>query len=152
MFSTTNPFNKTFLAKYQYFTDMQANHLLNISRKTFEDWRFASITEREKFIKNLIFALTKKQQFLAEKCTLEMGKPVSQSLAEVKKCALLCEYYLDNAANFLKAKTFATDAQESYVAYEPLGVILGVMPWNFPYWQVFRFSGLPSRPSWQAIR
>ena len=140
MFSTTNPFNKTFLAKYQYFTDMQANHLLNISRKTFENWRFTSLSQREKFIKNLIFALTKKQHFLAEKCTLEMGKPISQSLAEVKKCGVLCEYYLDNAAKFLTAQTFSADTHQSYVTYEPLGVILGVMPWNFPYWQVFRFA------------
>lgn len=140
MFSTTNPFNKTFLAKYQYLTDIQVNHLLNISKKTFVNWRVLPLSEKEKFIKNLILALTKKQHFLAKKCTLEMGKPHAQSVAEVKKCALLCEYYLENAGNYLETKTIATDAQESFVSYEPLGVVLGVMPWNFPYWQVFRFA------------
>ena len=140
MFSISNPFNKTFLAKYQYSSDIEVNHLLKISQKTLEKWRFLTLAEKEKFIKNLIFALTKKQQFLAENSTLEMGKPISQSLAEVQKCKLLCEYYLQNASLFLGNDIIRTDASESFVAYEPLGVILGVMPWNFPYWQVFRFA------------
>lgn len=140
MFSISNPFNKTFLAKYQYSSDIEINHSLNISQKTLGEWRVLTLDKRIKFIKNLIFALTKKQQFLAENSTLEMGKPIKQSLAEVKKCALLCEYYIKNASNFLSRDIIETDSTESFVVYEPLGVILGVMPWNFPYWQVFRFA------------
>ena len=140
MFSISNPFNKTFLAKYQYSSDIEIIHLLNISQKTLEKWRVLTLEERIKFIKNLIFVLTKKQQFLAQNSTLEMGKPINQSIAEVKKCALLCEYYIKNASNFLNSDIIETDGSESFVVYEPLGVILGVMPWNFPYWQVFRFA------------
>jgi succinate-semialdehyde dehydrogenase/glutarate-semialdehyde dehydrogenase len=140
MFFTTNPFNSIFLSKHQYLTDLHAAEVLKISQKTFVNWGVMAIAERQKFIKNLIFTLTKKQQFLAETCTLEMGKPIKQSIAEVKKCQMLCEYYLENAGTFLNPKTISTDGSESFVTYEPLGVILGVMPWNFPYWQVFRFA------------
>lgn len=140
MFSIINPFNLTFSSEHQYITDNQAENIIKISQKTLYLWRLMPISERLKFIKSLIFALTKKQQFLAEKATLEMGKPIKQSIAEVKKCILLCEYYINHAENFLLEEHIETDADESYVVYEPLGVILGVMPWNFPYWQVFRFA------------
>ena len=69
-----------------------------------------------------------------------MHKPISQAIAEVEKCALLCNYYYENAETFLATKHIKTEASESFVTYEPLGVILGVMPWNFPFWQVFRFA------------
>ena len=118
MFSISNPFNKTFLAKYQYSSDIEINHLLEISQKTLDKWRVLTLPEREKFIKNLIFTLTKKQQFLAEISTLEMGKPIAQSLAEVKKCPLLCEYYLKNAQDFLNRDIIKTDGAESFVVYE----------------------------------
>jgi succinate-semialdehyde dehydrogenase/glutarate-semialdehyde dehydrogenase len=69
-----------------------------------------------------------------------MHKPITQALAEVEKCAVLCSYYYENAETFLATKSIKTDASESYVVYEPFGVILGIMPWNFPFWQVFRFA------------
>jgi len=140
MFSIINPFDSTFLSEHQYITDQQAQESIKISRKTFDTWGFMPIAERLNFIKNLVFTLTKKQHFLANQCTLEMGKPITQALAEVKKCQLLCEYYLNNAEIFLEKHQIESDASESYVTYEPLGVVLGVMPWNFPYWQVFRFA------------
>lgn len=140
MFSIINPFNLTFSSEHQYITDVQAENKLKISQKTLYLWRLQTIDERLNFIKSLILALTKNQQFLAEKATIEMGKPLKQSIAEVKKCILLCEYYIKHAQEFLGQKHIMTDADESFVTYEPLGVILGVMPWNFPYWQVFRFA------------
>lgn len=140
MFSINNPFDLTFLSEHQYFTDNQASQLLQISQKTFVKWAGLNTQERLKFIKNLILELTKKQHFLAKKCTLEMGKPIRQSVAEVKKCQLLCEYYIKHAENFLAHKRISTGSGESFVVCEPLGVVLGVMPWNFPYWQVFRFA------------
>lgn len=140
MFSTTNPFNKKNLAKHEYITEIQVNTSVGAAGATFAMWKRHTISERIKFIKNLMFTLTKQQHFLAEKCTLEMGKPITQSIAEVKKCALLCQYYIDYAQDFLSDNEIATDAGKSYITYEPLGVILGVMPWNFPYWQVFRFA------------
>lgn len=140
MFKTINPYDLSLIAEHQYITDIQAVYRLNISQKTFKNWGNSDIENRLKFIKNLIFILTKHQQLLAEKCSQEVGKPLKQAVAEVKKCALLCEFYLNHAEELLKNKYLKSDAGESFVTYEPLGVILGVMPWNFPYWQVFRFA------------
>lgn len=140
MYKLTNPYDGEFLSEYQYLTDKQSTELINISQETFQSWNVLPLKERLKFIKTLIFVLTKHQHLLAKTGTLEMGKPIKQSVAEVKKSALLCQYYLDNAEDFLSQKHILTDADESFVTYEPLGVILGVMPWNFPYWQVFRFA------------
>jgi len=140
MFLITNPFNLTILSEHQYFTDFQASQKIDISQKSLQPWRLTGVPERMKFITNLIFVLTKQQHFLAKTATLEMGKPVKQSVTEVKKCILLCEFYLKHAESFLKVTKIEHEAGESFVRYEPLGVILGVMPWNFPYWQVFRFA------------
>lgn len=139
MFSITNPYNLTILSEHQYITDIEVSEKLNFSSKIWIKWSNYTLEERIKFIKSLIFALTKQQHLLAKTCTLEMGKPIKQALAEVKKCSLLCEYYLKNAKTHLNPVVIETDASDSFVTYEPLGVILGVMPWNFPYWQVFRF-------------
>ncbi|MCO6149516.1 NAD-dependent succinate-semialdehyde dehydrogenase [Flavobacterium sp. NRK1] len=137
---TINPFNSKILLNYQYYNEIQVSECLNISKEIFTYWKNRTIEERVNFIKTLVFTLTKQQHLLAKKCTLEMGKPIKQSMAEVEKCGLLCQYYIDNAATFLSSKHIKTDASESFVTHEPLGVILGVMPWNFPYWQVFRFA------------
>ena len=75
----------------------------------------------------------------AKTMTLEMGKPIAQAKAEIDKCAWLCEYYADTAEQHLTSKIIKTDAAKSYVNYEPIGVVLAVMPWNYPFWQVFRF-------------
>jgi len=140
MFSIINPFNLTFCSEHQYITDAEAKNKLKISQKSLNLWELYPVGERAKFIKSLIFALTKNQQKLAETATMEMGKPIKQSIAEVKKCISLCKFYINNAEKFLNSDSIASDATESYVSYEPLGVIVGVMPWNFPYWQVFRFA------------
>ncbi len=140
MFSNTNPFNETFLSEYQYITDIQAISYCEVCKRNFNIWKTYTLHERLKLIKKLIYTLSKDKQKLAKQCTLEMGKPIKQSVAEVEKCILLCEYYLDNALSFLSPRTIKTDGTESFVTFEPLGVILGVMPWNFPYWQVFRFA------------
>jgi len=140
MFSIINPFDSTFLSEHQYITDFEVENTLKISKKSFDIWGFTPLNERLNFIKNLVFALTKKQHLLAKQCSLEMGKPITQALAEVKKCQLLCEYYLNHAEKFLEKRQIEADGSQTYVTYEPLGVVLGVMPWNFPYWQVFRFA------------
>lgn len=138
--NTINPFNSKILSNYQYFNGVQISDILNISQTTFTDWKITNVKEQANFIKTLGFVLTKRQHLLAETCTLEMGKPIKQAIAEVQKCGLLCDYYANNAEEFLASKHIKSDAGESFVSYEPLGVILGVMPWNFPYWQVFRFA------------
>lgn len=115
-------------------------HAVEIANQTFFNWRKVAIEVRLELVKNLIILLKKNKDFYASLITEEMKKPISQSVAEVEKCAWLCEYYIGNAPQFLENKIVKTNAIESYVTYEPLGVILGVMPWNFPFWQVFRFA------------
>ena len=139
MFFTRNPHNNLPLSEYQYIKNTEAGDLAEKSQETYLIWRTNTIAKRLNFIKNLIFTLEQNKQLLAKNAVLEMGKPFKQALAEVDKCKLLCEFYLQNAELFLTQKKITTDGTESYAIYEPLGVILGIMPWNFPYWQVFRF-------------
>lgn len=115
-------------------------HLLKVSENTQLFWRNLSIQNRISFLPQLAKLLLKNKEEYATCITNEMHKPISQAIAEVEKCVLLCNYYYENAESFLATKNIKTDASESFVTYEPLGVILGVMPWNFPFWQVFRFA------------
>jgi succinate-semialdehyde dehydrogenase/glutarate-semialdehyde dehydrogenase len=103
-------------------------------------WSKKPLIDRLSFLPNLSSLLIENKEEYASIITSEMHKPITQALAEVEKCALLCKYYYENAETFLATKSIKTDASESYVVYEPLGVILGIMPWNFPFWQVFRFA------------
>jgi len=114
-------------------------HLLKVSENTELSWRNLSIQNRISFLPQLAKLLLENKEKYAICITTEMHKPISQAIAEVEKCALLCNYYYENAETFLAKKNIKTEASESFVTYEPLGVILGVMPWNFPFWQVFRF-------------
>jgi succinate-semialdehyde dehydrogenase/glutarate-semialdehyde dehydrogenase len=115
-------------------------HLLKVSENTQLSWRNLSIQNRISFLPQLAKLLLENKEEYATYITTEMHKPISQAIAEVEKCALLCNYYYENAETFLATKNIKTEASESFVTYEPLGVILGVMPWNFPFWQVFRFA------------
>ncbi len=113
---------------------------LEFSAYTQLSWKQLSIKNRISFLPQLAKLLLENKQEYATCITTEMHKPISQAIAEVEKCALLCHYYYENAETFLATKNIKTEASESFVTYEPLGVILGVMPWNFPFWQVFRFA------------
>lgn len=113
---------------------------LELSRDTQAIWQKETLEHRISFLPKLAKTLSENKQQYAECITNEMHKPITQAIAEVEKCALLCTYYYENAIQFLATKHIKTDASESFVTYEPLGVILGVMPWNFPFWQVFRFA------------
>ena len=115
-------------------------NLLKVSENTQLSWRNLSIQNRISFLPQLAQLLLENKEEYATCITTEMHKPISQAIAEVEKCAFLCNYYYENAETFLETKNIKTEASESFVTYEPLGVILGVMPWNFPFWQVFRFA------------
>lgn len=114
--------------------------ILQKANTTFLHWQSKKLKERLIFLPNIATLLLENKEEYASIITSEMHKPITQALAEVEKCALLCKYYYENAETFLATKSIKTDASESYVVYEPLGVILGIMPWNFPFWQVFRFA------------
>ncbi|MCG2612238.1 NAD-dependent succinate-semialdehyde dehydrogenase [Flavobacterium sp. SM15] len=113
---------------------------LNTAEEAFNYWKTTPLTKRIQFVLELKKLLQLHRQDCAERITKEMGKPITQSLAEVDKCAWLCDYYAENASTYLEPKKSSTETYQSLVIYEPLGTILGVMPWNFPYWQVFRFA------------
>lgn len=114
--------------------------LLQNANNAFLIWKTNNLSERLVFLPKLATLLLENKEGYAKVITNEMHKPISQSIAEIEKCALLCNYYYENANSFLATKFIKTEASESFVTYEPLGVILGVMPWNFPFWQVFRFA------------
>ena len=115
-------------------------YLLKVSENTQLSWRNLSVQKRISFLPQLAKLLLENKEAYATCITTEMHKPISQAIAEVEKCALLCNYNYENAETFLATKNIQTEASESFITYEPLGVILGVMPWNFPFWQVFRFA------------
>lgn len=116
------------------------NSTLELAKTTQKTWQENSISKRVIYLQNLQRILLKNKETYARLITTEMHKPITQAIAEVEKCALLCDYYLENAESFLETKKIKTENSESYVSYEPLGVVIGVMPWNFPFWQVFRFA------------
>ena len=107
----------------------------------FADWaKLTTLEERCLLLKRMADVLRDDQDILAELITLEMGKLYSEAQAEVEKCAMLCDYYAEHAPTQLADEIIESGASKSYVAYLPLGVVLGVMPWNYPFWQVFRFA------------
>ena len=112
---------------------------LENSQKTFQKWKEIPFEERQKFFKNLSEILLERKQEFAEIITKEMNKPISQSIAEIEKSAGMCDYYA-NAENVLKVEKVKIEHQISEIHHEALGVILGVMPWNFPFWQALRFA------------
>lgn len=114
--------------------------ILQKANTTLQVWEKTSLNDRLAYLPALASLLLENKEEYAKAITTEMHKPISQSIAEIEKCAVLCSYYYENSTPFLAPKIIKTEASESYVTYEPMGVILGIMPWNFPFWQVFRFA------------
>ncbi|WP_397299081.1 NAD-dependent succinate-semialdehyde dehydrogenase [Nonlabens ulvanivorans] len=139
MIQTINPYNGKELKKYQEDNSKTIEHKLQTAQEQFEQWRLTSYEHRSNLILKVAGLLRKNTDEYALKMTREMGKPISQSRSELEKCAWLCEYYAANAESHLKNEYVDTDHFKSYVSYEPLGVVLAVMPWNYPFWQVMRF-------------
>ncbi|MEA3460975.1 MAG: NAD-dependent succinate-semialdehyde dehydrogenase [Bacteroidota bacterium] len=135
-----NPFDPSRIINYPQLSDMNLAIRLGRAQTTFGTYRHSSFEERAVLMNRVAAVLRERSQEFAEVITREMGKPLTEARAEVKKCAWVCEYYATHAARFLEDKLVETEAEESRVIFEPLGPILAVMPWNFPFWQVFRFA------------
>ncbi|HKL40747.1 MAG TPA: aldehyde dehydrogenase family protein, partial [Cryomorphaceae bacterium] len=135
-----NPFNQETLANYQSYPEERVKNIIEEGHLAFKAWREESLDTRIELIQNLQELLETDKEDLAKLATQEMGKPYAQAISEVEKCAWLCAHYAENAAEYLDSDMIETDASQSWVTYEPLGLILAVMPWNFPYWQVMRFA------------
>jgi succinate-semialdehyde dehydrogenase/glutarate-semialdehyde dehydrogenase len=139
-FRSINPANGNTLGETASFTATQLEAALNAAAAAAPHWRAQSLPERCRLLRTAATVLRRRAAELARLITLEMGKPVRESRAEIEKSALGCEYYADSAAAFLADEVIASDAGRSLVAYQPLGTVLAIMPWNFPFWQVFRFA------------
>jgi succinate-semialdehyde dehydrogenase/glutarate-semialdehyde dehydrogenase len=125
---------------YEELSDSEINDKLKRAEETFLDYRLTSFAERSEKMLAAAALLENHKKGLAEMMTTEMGKPIKAAIAEAEKCAWVCRYYAENAQDFLSDDVIDTNATLSYVHYQPLGVVLAVMPWNFPFWQVFRFA------------
>ena len=134
-----NPATDELIAEYPEMTPPELRASLDACDAAFRRWRSEPIAARARPMRELARLLRAERDRLAVLATREMGKHVRDSRAEVEKCAWACEYFAENAADFLREEVIATDARRSRVVYAPLGIVLAVMPWNFPYWQVIRF-------------
>lgn len=135
-----NPATGDLITGYDEYTDSEIDSIIKQADGQQRRWMKTDFAERAVLMNNAATVLKTRREEYARLMTLEMGKPIAAARAEVDKCAWVCNYYADHAESFLKSETIRTDASESYVAYRPLGVVLAVMPWNFPFWQVFRFA------------
>ena len=135
-----NPYTGRTIRAYEEDSSEAVNNAIASAHRAFKDWRTLSFDARAERMRRAAAILRDEEQAFAELMALEMGKPVAQGRSEARKCAWVLEYYADNARAFLNAESVETRAVSSQVVFEPLGVILAVMPWNFPFWQVFRFA------------
>lgn len=135
-----NPANGKKIKRYAALKPGAVKSKIGLAREAFEQWKGVSLGKRAALFRKAAALLEKKKIDLARLMALEMGKPLAQGVSEIEKCAWVCRYYSEHAGEFLQPQPIATDASKSYVSFEPLGVVLAVMPWNFPFWQVFRFA------------
>ncbi|MBN2587595.1 MAG: NAD-dependent succinate-semialdehyde dehydrogenase [Candidatus Fermentibacteraceae bacterium] len=140
MLESINPFSGKVIRTWEENTPEELDRAVEGSQKAFEFWRGIGVAYRAKRFLKMAHLLESSKHHLAVEMAAEMGKPVTQGQSEIEKCAWVCRYYAENSEDFLADEPLKSDADESYVCYQPLGVIYAVMPWNFPYWQLFRFA------------
>jgi succinate-semialdehyde dehydrogenase/glutarate-semialdehyde dehydrogenase len=138
--ATINPATGETIKVFEPLKDVEIASKLDLAGQTFAQYRQTSFSERSQWLQKAATILQQEKGDFAQIITLEMGKPYKAAIAEVEKCALVCQYYAEQAPSFLADVPIPTDASHSFVRYDPLGVVLAVMPWNFPFWQVFRFA------------
>ena len=137
---SVNPATDEPIKVYDEMSPQQAAAAVAQAHAAWKSWRKATFAERAKPMKKAAAILRERKEEFARLMALEMGKPFKQGVAEAEKCALGCDYYADHAESHLAPEPVKTEASKSYIAFEPIGVVLAVMPWNFPFWQVFRFA------------
>jgi succinate-semialdehyde dehydrogenase / glutarate-semialdehyde dehydrogenase len=135
-----NPYTGRVLRRFRPFAWSKVERILAQSHRAAAQWRTTSFTERSRLMRRAAALLRERADELARLMALEMGKPIVDGRAEAQKCALCCEYYAEHAEQFLADEEVKTEARRSFISHEPLGVVLAIMPWNFPFWQVVRFA------------
>ncbi|CAN5374001.1 NAD-dependent succinate-semialdehyde dehydrogenase [soil metagenome] len=137
---TINPATGKVISTYQEMSEQEVNTIINACHQSFLLWSQQDFAERgKKMLKAAEILLNNKDKY-ASLITQEMGKPISQAKAEIEKCVWVCRHFAESAADYLALRNIQTNMSKSYVAYKPLGIVFAIMPWNFPFWQVFRFA------------
>ncbi|WP_138993035.1 NAD-dependent succinate-semialdehyde dehydrogenase [Larkinella sp. C7] len=142
-FTSVNPYTQKKIKSYPALSAQSLDQKIKQADRAFTGWSALSLEERLAYFRKVAAYLRQEKQRYGALMTAEMGKTLKEAVAEVEKCAVGCDYYIEHAPRFLADLTIKTEAKKSFIAYEPLGVVLAVMPWNFPFWQVFRFA-IPS--------
>ncbi|HMJ16684.1 MAG TPA: NAD-dependent succinate-semialdehyde dehydrogenase [Polyangiaceae bacterium] len=137
---TVNPATGKLVREYEEHSPEQVERALDRARAAFATWHQATFVERGRLMEQVAAELRRQSADLAVLMAVEMGKPVVAGEREIEKCARVCEFYAEQAANMLRTELVPSDATESFVRFDPLGLVLAIMPWNFPFWQVFRFA------------
>ncbi len=137
---TINPCTGEMTESWREHTAFEIEGIICDAHSAFLDWKETSIQNRADALIRLAALLESRKVDLARLMAMEMGKPLAQGVSEAEKCAWVCRYYAENGAEFLKNEIVKTDASLSYICFQPLGAVFAVMPWNFPFWQVFRFA------------
>ncbi|MBI4196425.1 MAG: NAD-dependent succinate-semialdehyde dehydrogenase [Deltaproteobacteria bacterium] len=140
VYRTLNPATEELIKTYPEIGWDEVKRRAEKSQEAFRQWRKSSLPHRRELFIKLAKRLREEKSRHATIMTMEMGKPIVEAETEIEKCALGCEFYAENSENFLKEERLQSDASKSYVRFDPLGTILIIMPWNFPYWQAFRCS------------
>lgn len=135
-----NPATGQVIKTFPELSEAELEKKVAQAQTTFASWRSVSFRDRAKKMKQAAILLKQNARHYGQLMAQEMGKPIKQGIAESEKCALVCDYYADHAEQMLMPEKVQTDASLSYVRFDPLGIVLAVMPWNFPFWQVFRFA------------
>jgi len=138
--ASINPATGETLKEFDALTPDAIARKLDYAERAFHQYRYTSLEDRARWLHAAAQVLSDRKEEFGQLMTLEVGKPIKAAIAEVEKSAWVCRFYADNAANFLADVPIQTDASQSFVRYQPLGIVLAVMPWNFPFWQVFRFA------------
>ncbi len=140
MMKSVNPATGEVIQTFETHSEKGVEKIINSVDKCWQQWKKTSFFQRSQIMQNLATLLKSNKEELARLMAMEMGKVLHEGIAEIEKCAWVCDYYAANAENFLENETIETDFSRSYVSYQPQGTVLAVMPWNFPFWQVFRFA------------
>ncbi len=140
MLKSVNPFDQSLLAEHSEYGNTTIDKKLTNAADTFHLWRRESFAKRSELMKRAGDLLVAGKQRFARIIATEMGKVLAEAESEIEKCAQVCHYYAEHAPSYLRNQEVKTEATKSYVAWQPLGAVLAIMPWNFPFWQVFRFA------------
>jgi len=140
MLTAINPADGSILRAYEEDGAAEVAAKITAAYEAFLKWRETDFPQRVEKLRNAAKILISKKEEYAVLMATEMGKPIRGGRAEVEKCAWVCDYYADNALTALQPEVIETDARRSYITFTPLGVVLAIMPWNYPFWQVFRFA------------